>query len=323
MSNAKKVCNGCQSGKCMPANALCCAICENWIHKKCSSLPEALLNGDTDISKLRNIAFMCDQCVNAKQTVPKETTSLQQDFKNLATTLEARLHKATVDIQVKLEKIIESKLDNAIHQTTTGQQQTAAKLDEVVTKIGSMGQAMQSTVQSYAQAVQSMPGQQPGATANAESGNKFVRNIVYESIKENLREEQRKCNVVVFGLPEGKSEKVDMDTFTTLCGAELNVTLLPTKSRRLGLKPLPDKYRPLLVTLPNNSDTRRVLAAAKLLRTSTTDNVRNIYIQPDLSKDEQEKQKLLREERRTRIQNGETGIVIRGGRIVQKNPHTV
>ena len=59
---------------------------------------------------------------------------------------------------------------------------------------------------------------------------------------------------------------------------------------------------------------------AKRLRDTTNKSAKNVFISPDLSKEERIAQKALRDEKRARGNKGDTNLIIRAGRIITKNP---
>ena len=81
---------------------------------------------------------------------------------------------------------------------------------------------------------------------------------------------------------------------------------------RLG-KRIPDRHRLLKVTLDSVSRKIQVLRNAKKLR--NTQNWKEIFITPDMTPREREKNKELREELKRRRELGEERLVIRKGQI--------
>ena len=77
--------------------------------------------------------------------------------------------------------------------------------------------------------------------------------------------------------------------------------------------------RPLRVKLNNLSHRKSVLSNAKKLCNSSSRPFKEIFINPDLSWKERQAQKELRSELTRRKEVGESGIVIRRGRIVKQN----
>ncbi|KAK2157631.1 hypothetical protein LSH36_188g10014 [Paralvinella palmiformis] len=91
-----------------------------------------------------------------------------------------------------------------------------------------------------------------------------------------------------------------------------------TKVIRLGGRGQNKQNKPrLILATLNNLDRRRaILAAARTLR--HTDDWANIYISPDVTPLEREKEKKLREELKTWRNAGESNLIIKGDKLVTK-----
>ena len=76
--------------------------------------------------------------------------------------------------------------------------------------------------------------------------------------------------------------------------------------------------RPLLIKFQNVSDKWNVLKNAWHLKTATQE-CKGVIIAPDLTKEEREKEKILRMELKQRKERGETNLRIRRGEIVKEN----
>jgi hypothetical protein len=193
---------------------------------------------------------------------------------------------------VQLTTTVNASIPSA--QLQKDQQETNASLQEAVKNLVA-------TSQRWA-AVASHPKQV--APEFSQHSPKEITEALRSTLLEHQKENERKLNVVVFGLKEGDN---DLDKFKSLCSREMQCNVKPIASRRIGLKSK-DKIRPLLVKCLNEADRRKILGNAKLLRQSDLENVKNhIFIAPDMSKDEREKKKKLREAKRDRsprLQNG-------------------
>ena len=96
---------------------------------------------------------------------------------------------------------------------------------------------------------------------------------------------------------------------------ELNLPLTEVKAVvRLGKK-IPGKHRLTKVTLDSVKAKRDVLANAKKLHDS--ESWKRVFITPDLSPKERQKNKDLREDLQRRMEEGEENLVIRRGQIVK------
>ena len=161
-----------------------------------------------------------------------------------------------------------------------------------------------------------------------------IANIVRDEIDEGLHErndiESRKMNLIVFGVPEQNSadgndwsneEKIEADmklTRDTLT-RELGTAMSPREgivdARRLGLKS--DRGpRPLKLVFNNLNTKRHVLTNAKKLRDSTDPVAKCMFINPDLTKRQREKENVLRDEMWKQRELGKN-IVIKKGKLVE------
>ena len=82
-------------------------------------------------------------------------------------------------------------------------------------------------------------------------------------------------------------------------------------------KKLDDKPRLLKVQLSNFHQKRRILANAKKLR-ETSGTFQKVYVTPDLSLNERQENKRLRDELFQRKKDGEKDLIIQRGKIVKK-----
>ena len=73
--------------------------------------------------------------------------------------------------------------------------------------------------------------------------------------------DKRKKNLIVYNLPESKS---DRDAFADLCSSVYSCSFVITRSVRLGKK-IPDKNRPLLLSLHKEEDKSEPLSRSYLL----------------------------------------------------------
>ena len=143
-----------------------------------------------------------------------------------------------------------------------------------------------------------------------------------EAINEYLDRERRKCNLIIYNLQESTASSYtnrtsdDKKAFTHLLSSEFkleNIELL--KCIRLG-KPVDNKHRPLLISLSDIATKNNILSKATKLRKST--QYKDVYITPDLTKTERVVAKDLRDELKRRRASGETNLVIRRGKIVER-----
>ena len=259
--------------------------------------PKTNLRSDTQSVLIRNIL------------VTEKSTSSDSEHWNTATEIDSiKKHIDMLSQQVlQLKNTVSASLPPV--QFQQDQKATSDSLERAI-------KTLESTNRNWA-AVVSQPERISAQTPQRTP--KEIRDAVRSTLIEHQIETERKQNVVVFGLPEGSSVADDLDTFKTLCLREMNCAVDPIACRRLGQKSN-TKIRPLLVKCINEADRRRLLGNAKLLRQSNEESVKQtIFIAPDMSKEEREKQKKLREERRAQYQHGGGGDAPRVNRTDSKN----
>ena len=112
------------------------------------------------------------------------------------------------------------------------------------------------------------------------------------NIVEEINEREcRKKNLIIFNFPETSAfdHKAETNTFTNFCKS---VKVKITKLVRLGKK-LDDKIRPLLIGLDSEDNKRTIFTNSSCLK--SIEEFSDVYISPDLTRIEREKQKKPRE----------------------------
>ena len=137
----------------------------------------------------------------------------------------------------------------------------------------------------------------------------------FDVANEIAERDRRKRNIIVYNLPEKTERADDKVKLTEMCKEITDVELKITKTFRLG-KRVESKHRPLLVGLETEDDRACLLSVAPRLRLST--EFKQVFIALDMTKLERERHKKVVEELKRRRSNGESGIFIRNGNIVQR-----
>ena len=134
-------------------------------------------------------------------------------------------------------------------------------------------------------------------------------------------EDKRRCNVVVTNLVESEagqsSERVegDTETFTEMVRNVLRLNVKVKKAVRVGAKK-GDKPRPLIITLESEAVKWDVLKQGRALREAEDEELRKVYINPDIPREERERLWKVREECRARRAKGENVKVVKGKCVV-------
>lgn len=136
----------------------------------------------------------------------------------------------------------------------------------------------------------------------------------------NLRA-QKDLNLIIYGIPEHESGRVDErrekdnETIKALA-EELGVEQQSFKTQRIG-KIVPQRPRLIRIKCDRLEVKYDMLRKAKELRKS--DFFRKVYIAPDLTPIQQNYQKKLRDELKKRREDGESNLMIHRGKIIDRN----
>ena len=162
-----------------------------------------------------------------------------------------------------------------------------------------------------------------------------VNKEISTALNEKVDIDRRKLNLIVYNLPEAKSDKDtvwdnpekvedDIARISEIISSELQIKMTETgkitNALRLGrtkTNSSGDKSgpRPMKIVFSDISMKRQVLSAAKRLRDSDNDIAKGLFINPDLTEAQRKRDKDLREEMWTRRQSGEN-VVIQKGEII-------
>ena len=118
-----------------------------------------------------------------------------------------------------------------------------------------------------------------------------------------LDKESRKRNLAVFNLPEEEAENAqerrnkDISAFKEMVKNGLKLRVNPTKAYRVGKK-IPNRPRILIITVEDYETKQTILEQKSQLRHTT--RWAKVFINPDLTKQEREEKKKLREGRAAR-----------------------
>jgi len=185
-------------------------------------------------------------------------------------------------------KKVETKLEELTKQMQQVQLAIPKSLEQLNEKVEKVANEQSKSNETWSQVVSKTKTQ-------VENSTNEVRKVVRESLIEKQKIDERKCNVIVFGLKEPQNKDNDLASFGALCEKELDCTVNFLNCRRLGQRS-DNTIRPLLVTCKTETEKRKLLLNAKRLRHSSNDESKKVYINADLSKEERELQKKKREE---------------------------
>ena len=150
-----------------------------------------------------------------------------------------------------------------------------------------------------------------------------IREIIQEERDEEKEIEMRKLHVIIHSLPESKGTSVedkkadDKGEVLSILNDVLNLDVQTENIMRLGKNiENREKARPVRFSVENFEGKRKVLDASRRLKNH--EKYSSIFLTPDLTPKQRKQAFELREEKRMRERNGESGLMIRKGRIVKQ-----
>lgn len=152
-----------------------------------------------------------------------------------------------------------------------------------------------------------------------------------EYVYEQAELEKRKTNVILHKVKEPDAsltieQKKQEDTRAVMkIGREIGINLKEDDIRsvyRIGRKPetnQPARNRIMCVVFKDGNTKAEMLRNARNLKDSSDNELKEVFVTPDMTQRQREEHKLLRDELIRRRNNGEQDLQIRRGKIVKKN----
>ena len=160
---------------------------------------------------------------------------------------------------------------------------------------------------------------------DAKASSKDMKQVA-EVVDSFIDRDRRKNNLVIHNLPESdgssSAEKSLLDTkmFQDVIKDTFRMSVAISRSFRVG-KAVQSRPRLLIVTLDTPGVKHDILRMAPLLLGS--ERWGNIYITPDLTREEREAARKVREELAARKAAGETNLTIRKGKVVRTGTNPI
>jgi len=217
--------------------------------------------------------------------------------------------------------------DNVLHWYCKGCKRAAGTISQALASLSSKQEAIQQDIAGLKSSVKLI---EEGTIT--ESLQKTLEDIIDRRIEERIPKAtaeiqsqqvqqthrgkviDRSKNLIVF--KEEESEIEDMTKVKDILADKLGIPdMEPESTIRLGKKAA-NQTRPIRITMKSVEDRSAVLTKLKEMRVNKEESLKSIFITPDLSRKERERQKLLRSNLRERRGKGEKDLVIRRGRII-------
>ena len=275
-----------------------CGGCNKWYCMDCEGIQRSIFNAIERCSRLRYYCLKCDDQPNEPATQP-----CKEELKNI---FEGAMKEAVEGIKEGLCVEVVSDIKKEIGKVIAEEKELLKK--------------------SYAEVTRDFTRVTGTITNMVGSGSKRPEsppnNKVIDNVDEFVDRERRKMNLMIYNLPESDKQtnierrNNDAAVFCNIIREEFKLNIKVASTTRLGRFDA-SRNRPLLVTLEDMETKREILGHAKELRQS--ESWGNIYISPDLTPTERERDKKLRTELKQRRDDGERDIIIRNGKIVKQH----
>jgi hypothetical protein len=135
-----------------------------------------------------------------------------------------------------------------------------------------------------------------------------------KDVSENLEIDKRKHNIVIHGLKESSGGDEDIVRQVLGDGLKMDPMRHVEEIHRIGSQ-ADNKVRPIRVKIKSMEARMEILGRAKTLKDA--EEFKKVYISPDLTREQQLQDKELRDRLKDYRQKGETGIKIKGGKLIK------
>ena len=311
------------------SKAIQCDLCGSWKHSQCENVSDEVYeNLNAVLGNLNNFVYYCDtnNCISRiKQLLFDFFNRNHQDKSHLDETKVISAVKETVPACFS---DLHNELKTKICDITTQMKDIAAHNHQLQEQIKTITTSMNDLhKQSYAAAVQPLTSTNLEAVATHPTINPAnpdaLRNAVSSVINEEKDKQKRRLNLIVHNMTESNADQPqtrkeqDIANFQDILTSQLDVRAHISNAIRLGKKGGP-KPRLLKVTVESDEEKAAILRNLKKLRApSTPEQLKRMFITPDLTPREREANKVLRSELAQRNQSGNQ-YKIKNGRIVQR-----
>ena len=158
-----------------------------------------------------------------------------------------------------------------------------------------------------------------------------IEKKIDDMLEERMLREEKKANLIVFGLHEAPPEVNGKDRLhfdigelgkiQSIAGKELEINEGQiSKAFRIGKLDTDDKHnpRPLCIKFKNVDDKYRILKGASLLKDVKENWLKNVGFSPDYTQLQRKKQKDAVMELKNRKSKGETDLIIRNFKVIKR-----
>ena len=260
-----------------------CDKCDQWLHAKCQDLENSAYKV---LKENSDLLWFCKECKPGVKNMLRKMKELEEQ---------------NIQLGKNVGKV-EANVGNLDQNLTT----LVGQVQEILENQKSIGIGLQ----------------RDRSSTDIENE---ITNRVMQQIKDMEYEKERKKNLVLYNIDESRSQDVrigegeDLSQVEGLFSRSLGIAATEfniTRTKRLGKEQVQGRARPLLVILANEKEKWHILKEAPKLKHEQNPEIRKIGISLDLTREEREANKRLREELRERRNRGKRNIIIKNGKIV-------
>ena len=322
-SQATETCPGCSTGIRNTDMALCCNLCDMWHHIACEGINKEVykfLTGNEEST----IHWYCAKCNVVVGKLVKQVTKLsnRQDY------LETRMHELELKTEEQHQELRQEITTVASSAATLSKEEVKVQVGEaleherlsMITEAREMVRKevedirmnqdkwlkdikdkvyneVKSTLKGdLEQAYKEVIGPDTGNTTGAGQGSEIPDTRALRRGLTELDEiESRKKNLIVVNLPETNTEEGDKEAVRDLLREEFGLTPEIAITERLGTA-TDGRVRLLRIKLETLTDKKQILAKASALRNSRSETHKRVFIRPDMTRNQLQEQKNLRQE---------------------------
>ena len=299
-------------GKCDNAvkeKGLQCEVCLKWFHLHCAEIPEALYRG---ICKAQSgLKWLCAECDKKVGKMLAHVTEIAEK--------QEKAEKRMTDLDKEILEL-RNELRNGKQELKNRMDSFEAEVEGAKKEVDHVGKGVEEKIMKYVEAAKQ------GLTKEQLDKDKGIEVQVIDSIKEDrefqlrlteaMERDKRKNNVVIMGLSENMTEQETNEfieeMFTTMMERE--------KSRyeikgRIGRSVQSNKCRPMRVEFEDPVYKRNLMKRANTLKRDS--KYEKIFLSPDLTRKQQEEDKILRDKVKEYKSQGVEGVKINKGCVIK------
>ena len=285
-----------------------CDHCDRWYHVKCQKISSSTFKAIS--MEGSDVPWLCNHCRENLTRMEKELQRLEKENQEL------RIENSK--LMERMAKI-EERVD-AIKQEVR---------DEINMQMKDMiKEAMKDNLEAIETLNRQKIEENNQGEGNEPTNTIHMKDLIKESVNEVEENKRREKNLIIYNLKEsqrdiGKDrERDDVKICSKLMRDGLHIRNVEfQKIIRLGKRRSEEnaKPRPLLLQLSSVREKWNILKQIKKLRSCGEETLRAAILVPDLSKEERDRERKLREELKRLKNNGGTGWYISKGTLKRRN----